>query len=55
MTGAYITARTPDAVAREVESLSRAGNHRFILRVVDRGGMLDQAAFWIGATYFQAS
>jgi hypothetical protein len=52
MTGAYITARTPDAVAREVESLSRAGNRRFILRVVDRGGMLDRER--LGAARYAA-
>lgn len=41
MTSAYITASTPAGVAREVELLSRAGNRKFIMRLLDGGGMLD--------------
>jgi hypothetical protein len=41
VTSAYITARAPAGVAREVELLSTAGNRKFILRVLDGGGMLD--------------
>lgn len=41
MTSAYITARMPVDVAREVESRYEAGCRKFILRVLDGGGMLD--------------
>jgi hypothetical protein len=37
---AYITAHSPDDVAREVESLFTTGCHRFVLRAVAGGGML---------------
>ena len=38
---AYITARTPDGVAREVESLFKTGCRRFVVRAIAGGGMLD--------------
>ncbi|HEV2028244.1 MAG TPA: hypothetical protein VGS16_06890 [Candidatus Dormibacteraeota bacterium] len=38
---AYITARTPDGVAREVESLFKGGCRMFVVRAVGGGGMLD--------------
>ena len=38
---ANITARTPDSVAREVESLSGAGCRRFVVSAIAGGGMLD--------------
>jgi len=38
---AYITGRTPHAVAREVESLFRAGCRSYIVREIAAGGMLD--------------
>ena len=38
---ANVTARTPDGVAREVESLFRAGCRRFVVRAIAGGGMLD--------------
>ncbi len=41
MTVAYITARTPVDVAREVETLYNAGCRRFVVRALDGGGMLD--------------
>ncbi len=41
MTTAYITARTPVDVAREVESQLKAGCGRFLLQELDGGGMLD--------------
>jgi hypothetical protein len=39
--GANITARSPEGVAREVESMFRAGCRRFVVRPIDGGGMLD--------------
>lgn len=41
MTSAYVTARRPADVAREVESLRKAGCRRFILRRLDGGATLD--------------
>lgn len=41
MTSAYVTARRPADVAREVESLRTAGCSRFILRKLDGGATLD--------------
>jgi L-alanine-DL-glutamate epimerase-like enolase superfamily enzyme len=41
VTTAYIVARTPAGVARAVEARYRAGCRRFVLRELDRGGMLD--------------
>jgi hypothetical protein len=38
---AYITDRTPDGVAREVESLFRAGCRNFVVRAIAGGGMVD--------------
>lgn len=52
MTSAYITARTPAEVAREVESLRRAGCRRFILREFDGGAMLDRER--LGAARYAA-
>ena len=39
--GAHVTARTPDGVAREVESLFKTGCRRFVVLAVAGGGMLD--------------
>lgn len=52
MTTAYITARTPQEVAREVDSKVRAGCGRFVLRELDGGGMLDQER--LGAARYAA-
>jgi hypothetical protein len=52
MTTAYITARTPQEVAREVDSKVRAGCERFVLRELDGGGMLDQER--LGAARYTA-
>lgn len=52
MTTAYITARTPREVAREVDSKVRAGCGRFVLRELDGGGMLDQER--LGAARYAA-
>ena len=41
MTTAYIVARLPVDVAREVETLYSAGCRRFVLSALDGGGMLD--------------
>ena len=41
MTVAYITARIPADVAREVETMYQAGCRKFVLRAFDGGGMLD--------------
>jgi hypothetical protein len=38
---AYITARTPVEVAREVEAQLEAGCRRFVLLELDGGGMID--------------
>ena len=41
MKAAYITARVPADVAREVETRYQAGCLKFVLRALDGGGMLD--------------
>jgi hypothetical protein len=41
VTAAYITARIPADVAREVEAMYLAGCRKFVLRALDGGGMLD--------------
>jgi len=41
VTTAYIAARVPVDVAREVETRYREGCRRFVLRALDGGGMLD--------------
>jgi L-alanine-DL-glutamate epimerase-like enolase superfamily enzyme len=38
---ALITARRPEEVAREVEQLVGAGYRRFVVALIDHGGMLD--------------
>jgi hypothetical protein len=38
---AYITARRPSDVAREVEVMLKAGSTKFILRAIANGDMLD--------------
>ena len=48
MTTGYIAARTPQAVALEVESRVRAGFNRFVLQELDGGGMLDQERLGAG-------
>lgn len=52
MTTAYIAARAPGDVAREVEAQLKAGCGRFVLRSLDGGGMLDQER--IGAARYTA-
>ncbi|MHB8611493.1 MAG: hypothetical protein ACYDAL_03545 [Candidatus Dormibacteraceae bacterium] len=52
MTTAYITARSPLEVAREVDSRLRAGCGRIVLRELDGGGMLDQER--LGAARYAA-
>lgn len=47
-----ITARRPEDVAVEVERLAAAGERRFVLARVDRGGMLDQER--LGAARYAA-
>ena len=41
MSTAYIAARMPVDVAREVEASYAAGCRKFVLRALDGGGMLD--------------
>lgn len=41
MRTAYIAARFPADVAREVETRYQAGCRKFVLRALDGGGMLD--------------
>jgi len=41
VTVAYITARIPAEVAREVETMYQAGCRKFVLHALDGGGMLD--------------
>jgi hypothetical protein len=41
VTPRYITARIPVDVAREVETLYKAGCRNFVLSALDGGGMLD--------------
>ena len=52
MNPALITARRPDDVAREVERLSGEGQTRFVVRMVDQGGMLDRER--LGAARYTA-
>jgi hypothetical protein len=52
VTTAYITGRTPAAVAREVEFHLKAGCGRFLLRELDSGGMLDRER--LGAARYAA-
>lgn len=52
MTHAYVIVRRPDDVAREVERLSKEGCRTFVLRRLDRGGMLDQER--LGAARYAA-
>jgi len=52
VTTAYITARTPQEVAREVDSKVGAGCGRFVLSELDGGGMLDQER--LGAARYAA-
>jgi hypothetical protein len=49
---ANITARTPDGVAHEVESLFKTGCRRFVVRAIAGGGMLDQER--LGAARYAA-
>jgi hypothetical protein len=39
---AYISARRPSDVAREVEVMLKAGSKKFILRAIANGDMLDR-------------
>ena len=52
MTTAFITARTPVDVAREVDAQRTAGCDRFVLRALDGGGMLDHER--LGAARYAA-
>jgi hypothetical protein len=52
VTTGYITARTPQEVALEIDSKLRAGCGRFVLRELDGGGMLDQER--LGAARYAA-
>lgn len=52
MTRAYVTARLPADVAREVESLRKEGCSHFILRMLDGGSMLDRER--LGAARYAA-
>ena len=52
MTTAYISARMPVDVAREVETRYEAGCRKFVLRALDGGGMLDLER--IGAAHYAA-
>ena len=47
-----ITARKPEEVAREVESLVRAGEKTFVIARVDHGGMIDRER--LGAARYMA-
>lgn len=47
-----VTARRPEAVAREVERLLREGQRSFVLSRIDHGGMLDQER--LGAARYAA-
>ena len=49
---AYITARRPADVAREVEKQKDAGCTSFVVREVDHGGMLDRER--LGAARYAA-
>lgn len=52
MTRAYVTARKPADVAREVEAMVKVGCSRFLLRPLDGGSMLDQER--LGAARYAA-
>jgi L-alanine-DL-glutamate epimerase-like enolase superfamily enzyme len=52
VTNAYVIARRPEDVAREVERLSNAGCSTFVLRRLDEGGMLDRER--LGAARYAA-
>ncbi len=52
MKSAYVTLRRPEDVARDVERLSRAGCHNFVLSRLDDGAMLDQER--LGAARYAA-
>jgi hypothetical protein len=52
VTHAYVTARRPEEVAREVECLSKEGCRIFVLCRLDGGGMLDQER--LGAARYAA-
>lgn len=52
MTKAYITARAPDEVAREVELLRRRGCTQFIVTLLHGGAMLDRER--LGAARYAA-
>jgi hypothetical protein len=52
VTSAFITARRPVDVAREVERWHLAGCTRFVLRRFDDGAMLDQER--LGAAHYAA-
>jgi hypothetical protein len=52
VTQAYITARQPSAVAREVERWHRRGCRVFVLREVSHGGELDRER--LGAARYAA-
>jgi hypothetical protein len=49
---AYIAARRPTDVARYVERLSKRGCRSFVLRQVNRGGLLDRER--LGAARYAA-
>jgi hypothetical protein len=49
---AYITARTPGEVARDVESWRQRGCRSFVLRRVNGGGLVDQER--LGAARYAA-
>ena len=52
MTAAYVTARIPADVARQVEAEYLAGSRKFVLRALDGGGMLDRER--LGAARYAA-
>jgi hypothetical protein len=49
---AYIAARSPSDVARDVERLSKRGHRSFVLRQVNDGGLLDRER--LGAARYAA-
>ena len=52
MNSAYVTARRPAEVAREIEKLRVRGRRAFVLRRIDGGGMLDHER--LGAARYAA-
>ena len=52
MTVAFVTARRPEDVAREVERMTMAGCRTFVLSRLDGGGMLDRER--LGAARYAA-